>query len=75
MTPEERINRELWYVLGQLKEGVLRTKSGYPIEHWVDFAAVISGAPTPKNEVMALEKLEELGVIKILNPGGDWDYI
>ncbi len=74
MNPEEKIDRELWYVLKQVKEEALRTRSGNPVEYWVNFDIIGGNIPIPENEVKALEKLEEFGVIEILNPGGTWDY-
>ena len=74
MSPEEKVNRERWYVLQKLKTEYHRTKSDKPIEYWVHFDFVVGGVPTPKDEVSTLEKLEELGAIAILNPGGTGEY-
>ena len=72
INPEEKINRELWYVLQQLKEEYLRTKSGQTLEHWVNFNFIGGEGPSAKNEEKALEKLEELGAVNIISSG--WEY-
>jgi len=76
MTPEEIINKERWYVLQKIRKESLRTKEGLPINYWVYTDVVICSGdvPSPGNEIKTLEKLEELGVIKILNPGGTGEY-
>jgi len=72
INPEEKVNKELWYVLQRLKEEYLRTKVGHPLEYWVDFSFVGGEGPSARNEEKALEKLEESGVIEIVNSG--WEY-
>ena len=72
MSPEEKVNKELWYVLQQLKEESLRTKSGASLEYWVNFNFVGGEGPTATNEEKALVKLEELGAIQIINSA--WEY-
>jgi len=74
MTPEEKINKERWYVLGKIKERSLRIKADEPIKYWVNFSFADGDNPSGKDEAATLEKLEELGVIKILNPGGTGEY-
>ena len=74
MTPEEKIEQERWYVLKKIKEESLRTKVGSPIKYWVRFGFHGGERPTTANEIKTLEKLEEMGVIKILNPGGTGEY-
>ena len=74
MTPEEKINQERWCALQKIKKEYLRTKTGEPIEYWVNFNFVGGRGPTGKDEVKTLEKLEELRAIKILNPGGTGEY-
>lgn len=74
MTLEEEINQERWYVLQKIRKEDLRTKTGEPIKYWVNFNFVGGYGPTGKDEKKTLEKLEELGVIKILNPGGTGEY-
>jgi hypothetical protein len=74
MTPEEEINKERWYVLKKIEKERLRSKENKPIQYWVYFSVVGGDGPTAKNEVKTLEKLEELGAIKILNPGGTGEY-
>jgi len=71
INPEEKFNKELWYVLKRLKEEFLRTKTGHPLEYWIYFD-VIGGEPTARNEEKAIEKLEEFGVIQIISSG--WEY-
>lgn len=76
MTPEEKVNKELWYVIRKIKTNFLRTKSGSPVDYWVYFniADLTGDSPSTGDEIKILEKLEELGVIKILNPGGTGEY-
>lgn len=76
MTPEEKINKELWCVLNKIKTNFLRTKSGSPVDYWVYFDTIdLTGdSPSTGDEIKILEKLEELGAIKILNPSGTGEY-
>lgn len=74
MTPEEKINKERWYVLRKIREESLRTKIDELIKYWVDFSFTGGDNPSGKDEVATLEKLEEFGVIKILNPDGTGEY-
>ncbi len=71
MNIEDIVKKEQWEVLQKLKEESFRTVSGNPIEHWVIFGFFGPGL-SPANEVKALEKLEELGAIKIISSG--WEY-
>jgi len=74
MTPEEKFNRNVWYVLRQMKERSLYTKKGNPIAYWVhfDFLDATGETPLAADEAAILEKLEEWGAIKIKNSG--WEY-
>jgi len=76
MTPEEIIKKERWYVLQKIKEESLRTKAESAINYLVNYDIIFVGgdAPSSDDEIKTLEKLEELGAIKILNPGGTGDY-
>lgn len=64
--PEEKINEERLYVLRKIREHSLRTKHGLPVEYPVYHGVIGGSGPTNENEVKTLEKLEELGAIKIL---------
>lgn len=75
MSPEEKVKKEHWYVLQRLKEESYRVVSGDPLQYWVTFGFWGSGVPSSENEIKALEKLEEMGAIRIINPGGSWDYV
>lgn len=67
-TPEEKIKREFWYVLQRIKEESLRAKTSDIIDYDV-YQNVIGGdGPIPKNEIKVLQKLEQLGIIRILLP-------
>lgn len=70
MTPKEKFNKDVWYVLTQIKERSLYTKTGNPISYRVDLDSIIAGAPLASDEEALLEKLEELGAIKIWGGGG-----
>jgi len=80
MTPEEKFNKDIWYVLKRVKERSLYNTKGNPISYWVDFSFPYATASSPSaaDEVAILEKLEEWGAIKILNRMGKrvgyWDY-
>src|SRR3989338_9855572 len=74
INPEEKINKERWYVLKTIREKSLRTKRGLPIHYTVYHNFIGGEGPTSENKALTLEKLEELGAIKILsrkkNPEG-----
>jgi hypothetical protein len=67
MTPEEKFNKDVWYVLRQIKERSLYTKKGNPISYWVDFDFfdATGSSPSAADEAAILEKLEEWDAIKI----------
>ncbi len=71
MNLENKVKKEQWEVLQKLKEESYRTVSGDPIQHWVNFDFFGPGL-SPANEAKALEKLEELGAIRIVTQG--WEY-
>ena len=73
---KEKINKEFWYVLKKIKMEFLRTKSGQPIDYWINpgFVDLTGEIPSAKNQIKILEKLEESEAIKILNPGGTGEY-
>ena len=73
MTPQKIIDKEYWEVLQKIKEEFLRTKKGNPVDYWI-YPNFVGGGYSSGNEIKLLEKLEELGVIKILNPGGTGEY-
>ena len=67
MTPENKIDSETWYVLQKIKEEYLRTKTSEPIKYEVKFYGYQEpSAPKSENEVKTLEKLEDVGAIKII---------
>jgi len=69
MTPEEKkFNSDLLYVLSQIKKKSLYTLKGKPIEYCVDLTIVVVGGklPTAEEETQILEKLQEIGTIKII---------
>jgi hypothetical protein len=76
LSPEEKFNKNVLKVLERIKEKGLYTKKGNPIMYWVDFSLLnsASNSPSAVEEAAILEKLEEWGVIKILNKGGNWEY-
>lgn len=74
MNLENKVKKEQWEVLQKLKEESYRVLSGDPIQHWVTFGFFGAGVLTADNEIKALEKLEELGAIRIINPRGHWEY-
>jgi chromosome segregation ATPase len=68
MTPEEKFNKGVWYVLKKIKERSLYTKKGESIKYQVNFYGYHDPtAPSPENEVEILEILQERGVIQIRN--------
>jgi len=66
MTPEERFNNELLYVLNQIKQKALYTRKDRYIEYWVSFVED-NAKITAEKESLILDKLEELGAIKIIS--------
>lgn len=75
MTPEEKFNRDAWYVLRRIKEKSLYTRRGDPIEYWVDFDSIVAGSPLAADEEAILKKLEEWGAITIDHRRSGWEYI
>lgn len=68
MTPEEKFNKSVLYVLKKIKERLLYTKQDELIEYQVKFYGYHDpAAPLPENEAEILEKLQERGVIQIKN--------
>lgn len=68
MTPEEKFNNDVWYVLKKIKERWFYTKQTKPIEYQVRFSGYQDpDAPSPDNEVETLEKLQEWNAIRIRN--------
>ena len=65
--PEEKINQERRYVLRRIREAFLRTKKASPVHYTVHHNFIGGDGPTADNEVRTLEKLEELGAIKIID--------
>jgi hypothetical protein len=75
MNVEEKVKRETWFVLKKIKEAALKTRSGAPVEYWAGNPLFFGEkGPTPSDEGKILEKLEEMGVLKIYNPGGTGEY-
>jgi len=71
MEPGNITNQERWHVLQKVKTEFYRTKSGDPVEYRVYLNVIVGGGPTAENEIKTLKKLEELGIIKILNAKGN----
>lgn len=67
MTPEEKFNEEVWWVLQKIRTEELRTRRDEPIE-WVMQARPLIGAGIPPIGVRQkiLLKLEEWGAIRII---------
>lgn len=67
MTPEEKFDKDVWYVLKQIKERMLYTKIGDPISYRIYSNVIVAGCPTDEQEIVILEKLAEgFGAIRIL---------
>jgi hypothetical protein len=74
MTVKNKFKLNVKYVLEKLKERSLYIKKGGTLEYVV-LPEIVSGlSVSAADEVAILEKLEEWGVIKILNPGGEELY-
>lgn len=71
---EEKVNKEFLYVLDRIKELSLKTPANKPIDYWIEFLFAVPGVPMGKDQSMILEKLEEMEVLKIINPGGYGEY-
>ena len=72
MNSEEKVKKEIWYVLKRLKEESLRTTKSELIEYWVHFDFLGGEGPAAKDEEKILYKLEEFGAIKIND--SSWEY-
>jgi len=68
MTPEEKFNREIWYVLRRIKEKAFYVLSESPIEYKIKYDQFKGSEliPSPENEEQIIRKLEELKAIKII---------
>ena len=77
MNIEDKVKKEYWYVLQRIKERSLKTKKGSYIEYDVNYGVALVGIgyPSPKSEEEILEKLEEMGVIKIIKKEVKYDYV
>lgn len=77
MEVEEKVNKEFWYVLQEIKESSLKTKAGSLVEYLINykFVVVSTGYPFPKDEEKILEKLEEIGAIKIVSSREIYEYV
>src|SRR3989344_1094767 len=69
MTPEEKFNNDLLYVLNRIKEKSLYTLAEKPIEYWINYNLIMIGEKytSAENEALIIRKLQELEVIKIIN--------
>jgi hypothetical protein len=71
---ENKVNNQFLYVLEKIKEEFLRSKKGQPIEYWTRNDNFVGGKGLSiKEESQILEKLEEMGAIKIIS--GGWEYV
>ncbi len=76
MNVEEKVNKEILFVLRKIRDRELKTKKGAVIEYYTSNVLLAGeGYPLPSDEGKILEKLEEMGVLKIHNPGGTSDYV
>src|SRR3989338_3990793 len=67
MTPEEKIKKEINFVVKKIKEEELRTKTNKPVAYRIKYHGYKDpNAPLPDNEERILEKLEDFGITKIL---------
>ncbi len=69
MTPEEKFNQDVWYVLRQIKKKSLYTKIGEPVLYQIDYNIIEAREEytSSENEAAILEKLQEQNIIKIKN--------
>lgn len=70
---EDGVNKEFLFVLDQIQELRLKTKSGEPLKYWVTYF-VGGDHPSGESEISILENLEQRGAIKIINKGGTGEY-
>lgn len=72
MTPEEKFNREMWWVLQEIAEEKLATTEGKPVEFEV-VKLIASGIPSRDRQINIIHKLQEWEAVKILNEfPADW---
>jgi len=72
----QKHNRRLLTIMDQIYDLSLLTKKNESIRYWVEYNPMVidSNYQKPEVEIGILEKLEEMGLIKIINPGGTGEY-
>lgn|GEM_PF-1840153 len=72
----QKHNRRLLTAMDKIYDLSLLTKKNDPIRYWVEYNPMVidSNYQKPEVEIGILEKLEEMGLIKIINPGGTGEY-
>lgn len=72
----EKVNKQFLFVMDKIYELSLKTSNNKPIDYWVNFLFINADGvyPTPQEEIKILEKFEEMGLIKITNPGGTGEW-
>jgi len=73
MTPEEKFNKNVGYVLQKIKERELYTKEGQPILYGVTPSELFGVGISHEEEIEVLEKLQEWGTIKNLKETEKWN--
>lgn len=67
MNAEESFREEVRYVLNQIKKQSLMALKGESIIYDIRGRVITPGVPSPENKRAIVSKLEEMGVIKILD--------
>lgn len=65
MTPEEKFNQEVWWVLQKIKGQILATVTGKPIRYEV-VKLIASGIPSQTQQKDIIHKLQEWEAVKIV---------
>lgn len=74
MTTDEKFESYVWLVLQKIKERSMYRIKGKPVEYWIQ-GDLLNDSPIPYlDEKAILEKIEEMGAVRILNPGGTGEY-
>lgn len=67
MTPEEKFNQDIWYVLQEIKKKSLYAADNKSVSYEIDDNIIVAGHPSAKEEGAILIKLQQQQGIKIIN--------
>jgi len=70
MTPEEKFNQEVWFVLNKIKKHSFYSGKDGVVKYWIKSPPnlKVEGMPFPVEEMAVVNKLQDWGAIKIISP-------